>query len=183
MVLEIVLYGHPALRSPGKPVDAIDQRIRELAADMIETMHNAEGVGLAAQQVGLPIRMFVLDVRNVPKRPSWMRIAGKKVKYQDHMPMVLINPEVQTAGDAETGVEGCLSLPGVSADVTRPSAVRVRGTGLEGQKIEFEAEGLLARAVQHELDHLDGILFIDHLEPNERARIAPEIAQLSAGRP
>jgi peptide deformylase len=180
MVLEIVLYGHPALRSPGRSIDVIDDRIRQLASDMFETMEAAEGVGLAAQQVGLPVRLFVLDVRNVPKRPSRMWIAGKPVRVRDHMPLALINPKVELEGAPEKGVEGCLSLPGITADVVRPERVRVKATGLDGKPLEFEAEGLLARAVQHELDHLDGVLFIDRLDPAERKRIAPELAQITS---
>lgn len=179
MVLEIVLYGHPALRSPGRAIDVIDDRIRQLASDMIETMEAAEGVGLAAHQIGLPIRLFVLNVSNVPKRPSRMWIAGKPVSVRDHMPLALINPQVDLEGALEKGVEGCLSLPGITANVARPERVRVRAVGLDGEPLEFEAEGLLARAVQHELDHLDGILFIDRLDPAERKRISLELAQIA----
>jgi len=175
MILEIVQYGHPALRSKGKRIEKVDDRIRALAADMLETMEDADGVGLAAQQVGLPLQLCVLDVSGVEDRPSSLQINGKECPPEEHMPIVLINPEVEKLGESETGIEGCLSFPGVSADVTRPEKVRVTAMGLEGETITFEAGGLLARAVQHEHDHLHGILFIDRLDSEERIRIAPEL--------
>lgn len=180
MILEIVQYGHPALRAKGKPVGGpADARVRKLAADMIETMHDAEGVGLAAQQVGVPLQLCVLDVRDVPKRPSKMWMAGREVDPSDHMPMVLADPEVEQLGRPETGVEGCLSFPGVQADITRPERVRVKGKDLDGNSVEFEATGLLARAVQHEADHLHGVLFIDRMDDEERRRTHPDVIKLS----
>lgn len=178
MIRDIVSYGHPALRAKGRRITEIDERIRQLAADMLETMENASGVGLAAQQVGLPLQMCVLDTRDVPERPSQMWIDGQKVDPDAHMPMVLVNPEMEAFGSAETGVEGCLSFPGISADVERPAKVRVRAKDLEGRDIAFEAKGLLSRAVQHEFDHLQGILFIDRMKPSERQRIDPEVRRI-----
>jgi peptide deformylase len=178
MILDIVSYGHPALRVKGKAIAGIDDRIRKLAADMIETMHEADGVGLAAQQVAVPMQLCVLDVRDVPDRPSQMWIGGKAVDPARHMPMVLINPVVELLGKEETGGEGCLSFPGISADVNRPGKVRVSAMDLEGKEIHFEAAGLLSRAVQHEYDHLHGILFIDRLDQEERKRVTPAVHQL-----
>jgi len=175
MILEIVQYGHPALRAKGRRVEKIDTRTRALANDMLETMHNAEGVGLAAQQVGMPVQLCVIDVTEVKDRPSVLRIAGNPVEIEAHMPLVLINPEVETFGKPQTGVEGCLSFPGVRTDVTRPDGVRVRAQTLDGGMLEFEAVGLLARAIQHEHDHLQGILFIDRISALERRRIESEI--------
>lgn len=182
MILEIVKYGHPALRAKGKRIETIDERIRTLAANMLETMNKAEGVGLAAQQIGMPIQLCVIDVRDVPKRPSWMWIDGKKAKINDHMPMILCNPLVEKIGEPEIGVEGCLSFPGITADVVRPERVRVQAMGIDGESIAFEATGLLARAVQHEHDHLHGILFIDRLNSAERTRIDPEIKRIVSTR-
>ena len=175
MILEIVQYGHPALRAKGRRVEKIDPRIRALAQDMLETMYGAEGVGLAAQQVGMPVQLCVIDVTEVKDRPSVLRIAGIPVEIEAHMPLVLINPEVETFGKAESGVEGCLSFPGVRTDVTRPSGVRVKAQALDGSTLEFEADGLLARAIQHEHDHLQGTLFIDRVSALERRRIESEI--------
>ncbi len=171
MILEIVQYGHPALRAKGRRIEKIDARIRELAQDMLETMYGADGVGLAAQQVGMPIQLCVIDVTEVKDRPSVLRIAGNPVDIEAHMPLVLINPEVETLGEPQTGVEGCLSFPGIRADVTRPGGVRVRAQTLDGSELDFEADGLLARAIQHEFDHLQGILFIDRVSVLERRRI------------
>jgi peptide deformylase len=174
MILEIVQYGHPALRAKGRRVEKIDSGIQALAQDMLETMHDADGVGLAAQQVGMPVQLCVIDVTDVKDRPSALRIAGNTVEIEAHMPLVLINPEVEGVGKLQTGVEGCLSFPGARSDVIRPSSVRVKAQTLDGV-IEFEADGLLARAVQHEHDHLQGILFIDRVSAAERRRIESEI--------
>ncbi|HEY5744272.1 MAG TPA: peptide deformylase [Terrimicrobiaceae bacterium] len=175
MILEIVQYGHPALRAKGRRIEKIDARIRELAQEMLETMYGADGVGLAAQQVGMPIQLCVIDVTEVKDRPSVLRIAGNPVDIEEHMPLVLINPEVETLGEPQTGVEGCLSFPGIRADVTRPGGVRVRAQTLDGSELDFEADGLLARAIQHEFDHLQGILFIDRISVLERRRIEDEL--------
>ena len=175
MTLEIVQYGHPALRAKGRQIEKIDARIRTLAEDMLETMYEAEGVGLAAQQVGMPVQLCVVDVTGVKDRPSVLRIGGNPVEIEAHMPLILINPEVELFGKPETGVEGCLSFPGARSDVTRPGAVRVKARSLDGAMIEFEADGLLARAIQHEHDHLHGILFIDRVSASERAKIEAEI--------
>lgn len=176
MMLEIVQYGHPALRAKGRRVEKIDARVRALAEDMLKTMYEADGVGLAAQQVGMPIQLCVIDVAGVKDRPSVLRIGGNPADIEAHMPLILVNPEVETFGKPETDVEGCLSFPGARSDVTRSGSVRVRAQSLDGDIIEFEAEGLLARAVQHEHDHLHGILFIDRVSTSERSRIESEMS-------
>jgi peptide deformylase len=178
MILEIVQYGHPALRAKGRRIEEIDDEIRQLVEDMIETMIDADGVGLAAQQIGLPLQLCVVDVIGVNHRSSAMRIAGQQVEPSDHMPLILINPEIKPYGNADTGVEGCLSFPGVSTDITRPYSVHVKARTFDDSLIEFEADGLLARAVQHEYDHLQGILFIDHLEADQRRKLDPKIEAL-----
>lgn len=180
MILEIVQYGHPALRAKGKRIESADEKIRKLAEDMLDTMNDAEGVGLAAQQVGVPIQLCVLDTRDVPNRPSRLKIAGKNADLDDYMPMALLNPEVEKIGSVVLGVEGCLSFPGISADVARPEAVKVKAMNLDGETVEFEAFGLLARAIQHEHDHLHGILFIDRLNKNERDRIDRDVRRIAA---
>jgi len=178
MILEIVQYGHPALRAKGRRVEKIDREIFTLAEDMLETMYDADGVGLAAQQIGIPIQMCVVDVSGIKDRPSELRLDGKPAKITDHMPLVLINPELEFFGKAHTGIEGCLSFPGLRADITRPFSVRVTAQDLEGRKIEFEADGLLARAIQHEHDHLHGLLFIDRMEPALRKEMNQDIEDL-----
>jgi peptide deformylase len=183
MILEIVQYGHPALRAKGRRVETIDSQIRQLAEDMLETMVDADGVGLAAQQIGIPIQMCVVDVAGVRDRPSELRIGGRKVDIESHMPLVLINPEIEPYGREKSGVEGCLSFPGLRGDIVRPVSVRVKAQDLEGQLIEFEADGLLARAVQHEHDHLHGILFIDRMDKRQRKELEPEIEDLRTSGP
>jgi peptide deformylase len=168
MILDIVQYGHPALRAKGSRVETVTPELRELVADMLETMYDADGVGLAAQQIGRPLQLCVIDVAGVSDRPSALRINGEPVEIDDHMPMVLINPEIEPFGRTKAGPEGCLSFPGLRGDIARPQSVRVRATDLEGRTITFEADGLLARAVQHEFDHLQGVLFIDRMDAAER---------------
>ena len=119
MVLEIVKYGNPVLGAKGAEITQVDEKVRKLAEDMLETMRAANGVGLAAQQVGVPVQLTVIDVSDVEDRPSEMFIDGKKVKIEDHMPMVLLNPVLEYGADKEEGVEGCLSFPELSADIMR----------------------------------------------------------------
>jgi peptide deformylase len=180
MVLDIVNYGHPALRQPGARVEAVTDAIRQFAADMIETMHAAHGVGLAAQQVGRPMQLFVLDVCGVTDRPSTLEIGGKAVEPDGAMPMVLINPEVTPVGAVVTGPEGCLSFPEMYADITRPESVEVKATNEKGEAVAFKCGGLLAKAVQHELDHLRGILFIDRMTAEKRRELQPQLDTLMA---
>jgi peptide deformylase len=178
MILPILEYGDPILRAKGKPIDNIDDRIRELAANMIETMHAANGVGLAAQQVGEPLQLTVLDVSLVEDRPSTLKVDGKEVDPKTAMPLVLINPEIELQGATETGVEGCLSFPEITGDIERAKSVIVRAQTLEGSAIEIEASGFLARAIQHEGDHLNGILFIDRMNSAAKAALSSRLKRL-----
>jgi len=168
-MLKIVKLGHPALRAKAEPVDAIDDKLKTLAEDMLDAMYAHDGCGLAANQVGVTRRIVVIDVREA-SRP-----------VHKHMPMILVNPEIKLSGKPEAGSEACLSIPGIHGDVVRPPVVTARATDLEGNTVEFEAEGLLARALQHEVDHLDGILFIDRLDAAERKRVADELHQMAGG--
>ena len=178
MILPILEYGDPILRAKGKPIENIDDRIRELAANMIETMHTANGVGLAAQQVGESLQLTVLDVSLVEDRPSTLKVDGEEVDPKAAMPLVLINPEIQLQGAAETGVEGCLSFPEITGDIERATSVTVRAQTLEGSAIEIEATGFLARAIQHEGDHLNGILFIDRMNSAAKAALSSRLKRL-----
>ena len=178
MILPILEYGDPILRAKGKPIDNIDDRIRELAANMIETMHAANGVGLAAQQVGEALRLTVLDVSLVEDRPSTLKVDGKDVDPKAAMPLVLINPKIELHGATETGVEGCLSFPEITGDIERSKSVIVRAQSLEGGTIEIEASGFLARAIQHEGDHLNGILFIDRMNSAAKAALSSRLKRL-----
>jgi peptide deformylase len=178
MILPILEYGDPLLRAKGKPIENIEDRIRELAANMIETMHAANGVGLAAQQVGEALQLTVLDVSLVEDRPSTLKVDGKDVDPKAAMPLVLINPEIELHGATETGVEGCLSFPEITGDIERANTVIVRAQTLEGGTIEIEASGFLARAIQHEGDHLNGILFIDRMNSAAKAALSSRLKRL-----
>ena len=178
MILPILEYGDPILRAKGKPIDNIDDRIRELAANMIETMHAANGVGLAAQQVGEALQLTVLDVSLVEDRPSTLKVDGKELDPKAAMPLVLINPEIELRGATETGVEGCLSFPEITGDIERATSVIVRAQTLESSTIEIEATGFLSRAIQHEGDHLNGILFIDRMNSAAKAALSSRLKRL-----
>jgi peptide deformylase len=163
--LEVVKYGHPALRSKGKKIEKIDDAILTLAEEMIETMYAEDGCGLAAHQVGRSLQLAVIDVMPAYEdRPSRAWIDGRELELESLMPLVMINPEIHPVGDERSSeVEGCLSMPGLHDEVERPARVRIICQDLDGSTLDFEAEGLLSRAAQHEVDHLHGILFIDHL--------------------
>ncbi|WP_067814103.1 peptide deformylase [Nocardia inohanensis] len=159
------LFGDPILRARAAEVETFDKEVRQLVADLTDTMYETGGVGMAAPQIGVGLRVFVYDTGDA----------------QGH----LVNPVFEVVGtETQTGPEGCLSIPGVREDVTRPNAVRVRGVDMDGEPVEFEAEGLLARCVQHETDHLDGVLFLQRLDPalrKEAMRTLRESSWFTAG--
>ncbi len=179
MILSIFQYGDPILRTKGKQIEKIDNQIRELVANMIETMHAAHGVGLAAQQVGKALQLTVLDVSEVEDRASTMKLNGKEVDPKAAMPLVLINPEIEVAGGAtEIGTEGCLSFPEITGEIERAKSIIVRAQTFEDDKIDIAASGLLARAIQHEVDHLNGILFIDRMNSAAKAALSSRLKRL-----
>jgi peptide deformylase len=178
MILPILQYGDPILRAKGQRIENIDDRIRELAANMIETMHAAHGVGLAAQQIGEALQLTVLDISAVEDRPSALKLGGKDVDSNSAMPLVLINPEIGLRGQTELGVEGCLSFPEITGEIERAHSVMVRAQSLEGSTIQIEAGGFLARAIQHEHDHLNGILFIDRMRSAAKAALSSRLKRL-----
>ena len=142
----IRINGDDVLRKKSKKVDKIDKRLLTLIDDMIETMYEADGVGLAAPQVGMLKRLFVIDT------------------YDGVGPRVFINPEILETSGSQIGDEGCLSVPGQTADIERPNYVKVKATNKKGEEFILEGEELLARAIIHENEHLDGVLFIDHIK-------------------
>jgi peptide deformylase len=178
MILSILQYGDPILRAKGKQIEKIDDHIRELAASMIETMHVANGIGLAAQQVGEALQLTVLDISQIEDRPSTLRLNGKDVDPTESMPLVLINPEIELGGETEIGTEGCLSFPEINGQIERAESTMARAQNLEGDKIEIVASGLLARAIQHEVDHLNGILFIDRMNSAAKAALSSRLKRL-----
>jgi peptide deformylase len=180
MILEIVKYGHPALRQKGARIEKVTPEIKKLAADMFETMHVNHGIGLAAQQVNQALQLTVIDVREVKDRPSWLELDGKPADVNEFMPLVLINPELKPGGEPATGGEGCLSFPEIFAEITRPELVDVKALNQKGKPVEFRCGGLLARAIQHETDHLNGILFIDRMSRKTKEELRPELDELQA---
>ncbi len=163
--LDLRFLGDPVLREPAAPVEAFDADLKALVDDMFETMDAEEGAGLAAPQVGISKRVLVVDARRDG--------GGRNSRF------ALVNPEVvEASSEVDSAPEGCLSIPGVSEVVGRPSRGTVRGFDVEGEPIEVTAEALLGRALQHEIDHLDGVLFIDHLSPLKRRMLLTKYRRL-----
>lgn len=168
--LEVKIYDDPVLREKARPIEKIEERHRKLAEDMIETMYESRGIGLAANQVGSTERMIIVDV-------TWSDRGGKKAVPRN--PTVMINPEVLEESPQDDQMsEGCLSLPGIEGDVWRPLRIRYRYQDLDGQTFEKEATELEARCILHEVDHLDGVMFIDRMAPEERQRLAGQLSKL-----
>jgi peptide deformylase len=163
MIREIVQYGQPILRQRCRPVVEVDDSIIQLIADMLDTMVDANGVGLAAPQVGEDIRLAVIDVSHDPECVSFLKVNGEEVDLKSIMPLIFINPDLAFSQEKEVGMEGCLSIRGIRAEVRRPAAVKATLPQLDGSVLEIETDGLLARALQHEIDHLNGVLFVDRL--------------------
>ncbi len=180
MILSVVKFGTPVLRQKGSTVENITPTIKKLVADMFETMYANKGIGLAAQQVGVPIQLTVIDVRGVTDRPSSLELDGKPADVHTFMPLVLINPQITPVGPKVSGPEGCLSFPEIYADISRPDIVDVKAWNEEGRPLEFRCGGLLSRAVQHETDHLHGILFIDRMDKKTKEGLREELELLQA---
>ena len=180
MVLKVVPYGTPVLRQKGLKVESITPEIKSFAQDLLETMKDAHGVGLAAQQVGRALQMAVVDVRGITDRPSTLQLKGKPADVDAFMPLVLINPQIEAVADPVEGPEGCLSFPEIYAPVCRPESIEVKAQNEKGESLEFRCGGLLARAIQHEYDHLQGILFIDRMTRKARSEVQDEIDDLQA---
>jgi peptide deformylase len=180
MILEIVKYGHPVLRKKGERIERITPEIKKLIADMFETMEENHGVGLAAQQVGVAKQVTVIDIRAITDRPSTLELDGQPADPAEIMPLVLINPEITPVGEPVTGPEGCLSFPEIFADIARPGVVDVKAVDAGGKPIAFRCGGLLARAAQHEKDHLNGVLFIDRMDKKTKMELQPELDELQA---
>ncbi|MCS1411865.1 MAG: Peptide deformylase [Verrucomicrobia subdivision 3 bacterium] len=164
MVLPIAKYGHPVLRQRGESIGSDREGLQQLINDMLETMYQAHGIGLAAQQIGQPIQLTVVDVTEAKDRPLGLWIDGSPAPLNKHMPMVLLNPRIEPLDAPVLGQEGCLSFPEIYGDVSRPETVNVEALQSDGSILKFRCNGLLARAVQHETDHLNGILFIDRMD-------------------
>lgn len=160
--MKIVSYPHPTLRHKSKPLRRVDAELKQIVGQMFELMYAANGVGLAANQVDLPLRLFVANLKSDDAE-------GEE--------LVFINPVVSRPKGTEVREEGCLSLPGIYAPVRRPEKVIVSAYNLQGQEFEAEIDGFLARVVQHETDHLDGVLFIDRLSETTTMAVSDEVAE------
>ncbi len=180
MILEIIKYGHPTLRKKGAKIEKITPEIKTLIADMFETMYAAKGIGLAAQQVAHALQLTIVDIRGVTDRPSTLQLDGKESDPQQFMPLILINPELKPFGEPVAGPEGCLSFPEIYSDITRLESLEVRAMNGKGEIIEFRCGGLLARAIQHETDHLNGLLFIDRMSRADKDEFKEQLDELQA---
>ena len=185
MIREIVHYDNPILRAKGKlvPPGPASPQLRKLLEDLFDTMRHAHGVGLAAQQIGEAVQVAVIDITGIKERPSKMWIKGEPVDPEAHMPLILINPQVKGTKSKVTSHEGCLSFPGLTLDIARATRVSVKSQTPEGKTVEFDAAGLLGRAVLHETDHLHGKLFIDHISAEDRKAIRGDLEYIKRGEP
>jgi peptide deformylase len=165
----LIILPDPILRQVSKPVERVDAPLRKLADDMLETMYDAPGIGLAAIQIGEPLRMLVIDLAKEDETPA---------------PHVFINPEILERAEARSVYEeGCLSIPDYYAEVERPATVRVKYLDRDGKLQETQAEGLLATCLQHEIDHLNGVLFIDHISKLKRDMVVKKFKKLARDKP
>ena len=179
MALNISFYGEPILTKKGKRITEFSDDLKKLYQDMLDTMYKEEGIGLAAQQVGLALQFCVIDVPNHPEYPITCILDGNPISPQLLMPMVLINPTVDfLPSDEYYYEEGCLSFPDIKADVARPELIIVKYQDIDGNAHNLECDGLLGRCVQHEVDHLNGILFIDRMEKDAYSEIKKDIQTL-----
>jgi peptide deformylase len=179
-LLPIYLYGHDALRAKAKPVQELDDSAVKLVYDMFETMRNANGIGLAATQVGDLRRVIVIDITGVKDDEE----SGEKTtekKNEGPTTLVLINPEVLRREGERTMEEGCLSIPDVRGEITRAETITVSFRDAQFRQVELTTNGLLARVILHEIDHLDGVLFIDHLTSGNRALLKPKLTRIKKG--
>ena len=163
--MQIITYPHPTLRHKSKPIRRVDSELRQIVRSMFDLMYENKGIGLAANQVDLPLRMFVVNLKADPRE-------GEE--------MVFLNPVISFPKGSEEAEEGCLSLPGLYGKVIRPKQVRINAYTLEGQEVDLVVTDLLSRCVQHELDHLDGVLFPDRMSSPARIDLAPELDEFEA---
>lgn len=178
MILEIKQYGDPVLRKKCRKVAEVTDETRQLASNMIETMIDANGVGLAAPQVGIDIRLAVVDVAHDPESITYLKVDNKVTPLEELMPLVFINPSLEFGAEKEASREGCLSIQGIQSEVKRPIDVVATLEMLDGRTIKVETDGLLARAIQHEVDHLNGVLFTDRVAPATKLSLKRKLKRL-----
>lgn len=179
MSLRLRYFGDPVLRQSGRKIEKFDDQLASLSQEMIEVMRESDGIGLAAQQVGIAEQFCVMDVPEHPDYPILCVLDGKALSPSLLMPMSLANPIVSPLpSDEYYYEEGCLSFPGINADVARPEKISVSYQDMDGIAHTLECDGLLARCIQHEVDHLNGVLFIDRMEKETYAEIKKEVQSL-----
>ena len=179
MSLKLRYFGDPVLRQSGRKIEKFDDQLASLSQEMIEVMRESDGIGLAAQQVGIAEQFCVMDVPEHPEYPILCVLDGKALSPSLLMPMSLANPVVSPLpSDEYYYEEGCLSFPGINADVARPEKISVSYQDMDGVEHTLECDGLLARCIQHEVDHLNGVLFIDRMEKETYAEIKKEVQSL-----
>jgi peptide deformylase len=178
MALKIVQFNTSILRKKGSKITTFDTALADLAGAMIETMHDAQGIGLAAQQIGRAIQLCVVDLRPVDNKFDW-EYDGAKPPLELFMPLTLVNPELTVVPEPETVYEeGCLSFPDIRGDVVRPDRITARFKDVNGHGHVLICTGLLSRCIQHEVDHLNGILYIDHMDKETLLAIDPDLKAL-----
>jgi peptide deformylase len=182
MTLPIVQYGDPILRQQCRPVETIDDSLISLVAEMLETMADANGVGLAAPQIGRDLRLAVIDVSHDPECISYLKVNGEDAELDDIMPLIFINPTLEYGQEKDIAFEGCLSIQGIRYEVRRPMDVKATLPQLDGSTLVIETDGLLARALQHEIDHLNGILFTDRLSAVGKVSVKNRLRRLVSER-
>ncbi len=178
MIRPIVHYPDPVLRKSGARVETVDDEIRRLADDLVETMYDAQGVGLAAQQVGVALQLAVVDVSHDEDCVTYCRVNGEARKLAEICPLVFANPSLKLRGPKERENEGCLSFPDLRGEILRPSEVVATVETLAGETLVIEADGLLSRAIQHETDHLFGRLFIDRMSSARKLAIRGHLREM-----
>ena len=178
MVLPLTYFGNPILRQKGDPVPEVTPDLEQFIEDMFDTMEEHRGIGLASQQVGRAIQLTVIDIRPAEDRPSTLELNGEEADPHTIMPLVLLNPEIEPLAAEVNGPEGCLSFPEIYGDVSRPEKIRVKAQNENNEPVEFVCGGLLARCVQHETDHLHGILFTDRMDRDAKADLREELDAL-----
>lgn len=180
MALRIVHYNEAVLRTKGEKVTAFDAKLAKLVDEMVVTMHEAGGIGLAAQQIGRALQLCVVDLREAEADFAW-ELDGKALPLDLWMPFALANPKITVSPDTDDSVleEGCLSFPDIRGNVTRPDAITVTFQDPHGTPHTLKCDGLLSRCIQHEVDHLNGVLFIERMDKKSRARIDDQVKDLA----
>lgn len=184
MILPITQYGNSVLRAKCAPVEQVDEALKELVANMIETMHDANGIGLAAPQVGSNIQLVVIDIpedEEEEEEPEMATVNGVLKPIRDIMPLVFINPTIEPYGKQYLFTEGCLSVRNIRANVARPEFVKATLPQLDGSVLEIDCGGLLARCLQHECDHLNGFLFVDRVSSAAKLTLSKKLKRLAQG--